>query len=260
MKLIPGIGQPAARAALSCLAIGAAWMALAQTAGPPPSSPPSSAPSSSKPAAKTVVGDGVWHHFGETASAPSATRTAPRTVTPEPGVWRHFGNGNNVAAASPQPAPAGRNLRLSQLAEMEQQMCEMVNRDRADPANVQETSGRAAPLRWNEALAAVARAHSLDMLNHAYFSHTDTQGGSVATRVQAAGLAWRTVGENIAISSSPLRAESAFMNEPRFAQNHRANILNPAFTDVGIGIVQAPDGSIYVTQDFLGGPGQTGAR
>jgi len=43
------------------------------------------------------------------------------------------------------------------------------------------------------------------------------------------------------------------MNEPRFAKNHRANILNPEFTDVGIGIVRGPDGGLYITQDFYTG-------
>ena len=81
---------------------------------------------------------------------------------------------------------------------------ELVNRDRADPANAPETNGRAMPLRWNDRLAAVARAHSLDMLNQGYFAHEDLQGRSVAGRVEAAGMQWQAVGENIAIyTSSP---------------------------------------------------------
>jgi uncharacterized protein YkwD len=133
---------------------------------------------------------------------------------------------------------------------MEQQMLELLNRDRADSANMSETGGRALPLQWDEGLAAVARTHSLDMLNQGYFSHQDGQGRTVAQRVEAAGMEWQSVGENIAIYNSVANAEAAFMNEPRFTQNHRANILNARFTEVGIGIVQAPDGSFYITQDF----------
>jgi uncharacterized protein YkwD len=44
------------------------------------------------------------------------------------------------------------------------------------------------------------------------------------------------------------------MNEPRFQHNHRANILNANYTDVGIGIIQGPNGSLYITQDFVGTP------
>lgn len=40
------------------------------------------------------------------------------------------------------------------------------------------------------------------------------------------------------------------MNEPKFQHNHRGNILNPNYTHVGIGIVKAPDGYLYITQDF----------
>ncbi len=133
-------------------------------------------------------------------------------------------------------------------------MCELVNRDRADPANAAETNGRAFPLRWNDRLAAVARAHSLDMLNQGYFGHEDRQGRSVAGRVEAAGMDWQAVGENIALFTSVDAAEAAFMNEPRFSKNHRANILNTNYTDVGIGIVQAADGRLYITQDFYAGP------
>ncbi|MFZ0962659.1 MAG: CAP domain-containing protein [Terriglobia bacterium] len=139
-------------------------------------------------------------------------------------------------------------------------MYDLVNRDRADPANTLETKGRALPLRWNEKLAAVARAHSLDMLNRGYFAHDDPQGGSVATRVEAAGMEWQWVGENIAIYRSATRAEAAFMSEPRFTKNHRANILNASFTDIGVGIVQAADGRLFITQDFYTGPSRPGAR
>jgi uncharacterized protein YkwD len=144
-----------------------------------------------------------------------------------------------------------RPLGLSRTQGLEQQMYELVNRDRADPANTPETNAQASALRWNDRLAAVARAHSLDMLNHGYFSHEDLQGGSVARRVEAAGMAWKAVGENIAIYPSVARAEAGFMNEPHFSANHRGNILSSNYTEIGIGIVQAPDGSLYITQDFL---------
>jgi uncharacterized protein YkwD len=62
------------------------------------------------------------------------------------------------------------------------------------------------------------------------------------------------LGENIAIYGTVLGAEAAFMNEPRFQHNHRANILNANYTDVGIGIVQGANGSIYITQDFVALP------
>jgi uncharacterized protein YkwD len=97
------------------------------------------------------------------------------------------------------------------------------------------------------------------MLNQGYFGHQDPRGRSVAGRIEAAGMQWQAVGENIAIYTTVPRAEAAFMNEPRFTKNHRANILSPDFTDVGIGIVTGPDGRLYITQDFYAAPSHLGA-
>ncbi|HXW14934.1 MAG TPA: CAP domain-containing protein [Terriglobia bacterium] len=215
------------------------------------------APQSSPPSAPQSVDQkrnelGVWHHFGESQSPPPP-------ATRQSGTWRHFGDGGNPPLP-PRAFPTSRNLRFDRTREMEQLMVELVNRDRADPANTPETNGRAQALRWNDTLAAVARAHSLDMLNQRYFSHQDAQGRSVAKRVEAAGMEWQAVGENIAIYGSVAGAEAAFMNEPRFTKNHRANILDPDFAEVGIGIVQAPNGSLYITQDFYKSLGHSAAR
>jgi uncharacterized protein YkwD len=140
---------------------------------------------------------------------------------------------------------------MNRMADLERQMWALVNRDRLDPATFAETGGRAQPLRWNEKLAAVARAHSRDMLEQRYFDHVDREGRTPAARIDAAGIPWRALGENIAVNGTVPGAEAAFMNEPRFQKNHRANILNEKYTDVGIGIVQGPNGSLYITQDFV---------
>jgi len=136
------------------------------------------------------------------------------------------------------------------MADLEKQMWALVNRDRRDPANAKETHGRAQPLRWNEKLARVARAHSQDMLQHRYFSHYDQRGRSPFVRINATGIHWSALAENIAVNQTVREAEESFMDEPRFQNNHRGNILDPKYTDVGIGIVQAPDGNLYITQDF----------
>lgn len=252
MRPISGIYRAAVVPTLLCLAaVVPLWTQAPVQQTPPPSSQ-TATPAAPKSAVQKPKESGVWHHFGENPNAPSAEPS-------QSGGWRHFGDGGSVLP-SPHQVLSWRNLGLNRTGEMEQLMLELVNRDRADPANTPETNGRAMPLRWNDRLAAVARAHSLDMLNQGYFAHEDLQGRSVAGRVEAAGMQWQEVGENIAIYTTVARAEAAFMNEPRFTENHRANILNPDFTDVGIGIVQAPDGRIYITQDFYTGPSHLGAR
>ena len=195
---------------------------------------------------------GVWHHFGEGSN--------PRPGEPrQSGVWRHFGKEENPPLI-PRELPSPRTPQIGVANDMERLMLALVNQDRADPANQPETKGRAMPLRWNDRIAEVARAHSLDMLRQGYFGHIDPQGGTVATRVEAAGMEWQAVGENIAIYNSVAGAEAAFMNEPRFTKNHRGNILNPDYAEVGIGIVQAPDGRVYITQDFYSSPSGSQGR
>jgi uncharacterized protein YkwD len=141
---------------------------------------------------------------------------------------------------------------------MAKQMLVLVNRDREDPANAAETRGRARPLRWNKELAAVALAHSRDMLRRRYFDHVDRDGRTPTDRINAAGIPWRALAENIAMNQTVAGAEEDLMDEPRFQQNHRGNILDPAYTAVGIGIVQAPNGDLYITQDFVGFPPDRG--
>ncbi len=139
------------------------------------------------------------------------------------------------------PGPAG---------QLEAQMWALINRDRADQSYSDETMGRARALQWDERLAAVARGHSEEMARDGYFSHEGSDGSSPARRVSMAGIKWLSTGENIANARSVGEAESLFMNEPRFQRNHRWNILNANYTHVGVGIVRAPDGTLYITQDF----------
>jgi uncharacterized protein YkwD len=133
---------------------------------------------------------------------------------------------------------------------LEKQSLELINRDRSAPEYISETKGRARPLEWDDRLAAVARAHSAEMARGGYFSHTAANGASPAQRISAAGIQWTAVGENIAACQTVVQAESEFMNEPRFEHNHRWNILSADYTRVGIGIVRASDGMIYITEDF----------
>jgi uncharacterized protein YkwD len=133
---------------------------------------------------------------------------------------------------------------------LELQMWELINRDRADPSYSGETRGRAPALQWDDRLAAVARMHSEEMARNGYFSHEGADGSSPASRVSMAGIKWRSTGENIANCEGVSEAESLFMNEPKFQQNHRWNILNVNYTHVGVGVARGRDGSLYVTQEF----------
>ena len=186
----------------------------------------------------------VWHHFGESDPVRGGAQS-------QQGVWHHFGPNPSPTQVVPSKTP---RIGRDRIASLERQMWELVNRDRLNPQFSAETHGQAQPLRWNEQLAAVARAHSRDMIEQGYYDHTDPEGRGPSARLNAAGIPWQSLAENIAIHPSIASAEFAFMDEPRFQHNHRGNILNAKYTDVGIGIVQGPDGNLYITQDFIAPP------
>jgi hypothetical protein len=81
-----------------------------------------------------------------------------------------------------------------------------------------------------EALQQAAFNHARDMATRNYFSHYTPEGWSPDIRVQGLGYNG-SVGENIYCGSgNPGDAVGAWMN----SDGHRANILNPGFTKVGI--------------------------
>ena len=111
--------------------------------------------------------------------------------------------------------------------------------------NGERTSRGLAPLRQNPKLKSAAEAHSEIMAREHAISHKFDDEADPTARIVASGVHVEATGENVAISADATRAHAALMKSPP----HRANILDPKFTEVGIGVVK--DGNtIYVTQDF----------
>lgn len=100
------------------------------------------------------------------------------------------------------------------------------------------------PLTWNATLGQNAEAWSQAMSNYGVFAHQNLS----YLLSTAEYTVFRTIGENILMSPTPLTAsqiEAAFMASPE----HRANILNPAFRYIGVGI---SDNGRYVAVEFGG--------
>lgn len=172
-------------------------------------------------------------------SSPTPGRAQTQSSQGSSSGWHHFGE---------QKAS-----RVSDRFEgLERQMYNLINRDRA--ANRGPAGEILPPLRWSDQVAAVARAHSRDMVAQRYFGHVDPEGRSPGRRLTASGVAWQAAGENIAMDVSVKSAESSFMNEAGGIRNHRSNILSPKFTGVGVGIVAGAGGQLYITQDFMTSP------
>jgi uncharacterized protein YkwD len=88
------------------------------------------------------------------------------------------------------------------------------------------------------ALAAVARAHSADMRDRDYFSHTSPEGLSPFDRAERAGIDYSRA-ENIAFGQADATAVmEAWLESP----GHRANILDCELTKLGVGVAEGPGG------------------
>ena len=82
------------------------------------------------------------------------------------------------------------------------------------------------------------------------YSHTRPDGTKCFTALEDAGIRSATAGENIAKGySTPERVVDAWMNSP----GHRANILNPSYTMIGVGYVydEYTTDANYWTQVFI---------
>ncbi len=105
------------------------------------------------------------------------------------------------------------------------------------------------PLAWNTALARAAQGHADDMAQRNYFSHDSADGRSFDQRAQAAGYTGSTLGENISAGRTSLDATlSSWLASP----GHCANLMNPAYRDVGLSCasVSGAQYSTYWVQMF----------
>jgi uncharacterized protein YkwD len=140
------------------------------------------------------------------------------------------------------PAAASAQDDATTPAEAEQKLLALVNGARSE--------AHLAPVQPDEALAAMARAHSADMQAHGFFGHVSPTTGNSEDRLRAAHLLRARSGENLALSATAREAHASLMDSP----GHRAVMLDPEFTHVGIGVVigPAPDGKreLFVTMEF----------
>lgn len=102
-----------------------------------------------------------------------------------------------------------------------------------DRVNAHRAALGLATLEWDPAIAAVAQAHSEDMVARGFFSHTNPDGESPFDRLAAAGIAYSAAGENIAYGfPTPASVLAAWLG----SDGHRANIENASYTHHGVGL------------------------
>ena len=98
-------------------------------------------------------------------------------------------------------------------------------------------------------LAAVAQKKAEDMAKNGYFSHTSPTYGSAFDMLKAAGISYRTAGENIAKGQ---KTAETVMNGWMNSSGHRSNILNSGYTRIGVGYAVDGSGTPYWVQIFAG--------
>lgn len=121
---------------------------------------------------------------------------------------------------------------------LEMKMIAMVNNER--------TERGLSPLKRDQQLTEVARKHSRDMFAQGYFSHVTPQGKDPFDRMHDDHIRFLAAGENIALAQTLSIAHNGLMNSP----GHRANILNPAFGHIGIGILNGGMYGLMISQEF----------
>ena len=129
---------------------------------------------------------------------------------------------SSKAAAAATADPAAAKSGEAELTEVEQQML--------DKTNAQRAKYGLPPLRAVRKLIQTARSHAAWMTNNRTLQHTN-----------------QAVGENIAMGQHTTEeAVHDWMNSP----GHRANILSSSYTQTGVAAYRTPDGTIYWCQQF----------
>ncbi|WP_276703366.1 CAP domain-containing protein [Romboutsia ilealis] len=163
-------------------------------------------------------------------SKPNNTPSNPST-TPE----------QKPDSAPSNPSTTPEQKPSTDFSSYQQQVLDLVNAERAKRG--------ISALTLDSSLSSVATKKSQDMVNKNYFDHTSPTYGSPFDMMKQFGISYRSAGENIAKGQkTPQEVVAAWMN----SEGHRKNILNPNFTNLGVGIAKDSNKTTYWTQMFIG--------
>lgn len=95
-------------------------------------------------------------------------------------------------------------------------------------------------------LTATARQHTAEMVAAGEIFHADPISAGLT-------VAWVKLGENVGVGAGIGVLVDAFVASP----GHYANIIDPSFTRIGVGVVWSGD-SLYTTHRFLQAPADPG--
>lgn len=130
------------------------------------------------------------------------------------------------------------------------------------------------PLKLNKKLTEIARSHSLDMAKRNYTSHITPEGLDPNKRAEKSGFSIikktkngirKGIGENIYETQAIMETDGVIkyyledidvvvkkaIDGWLKSEGHRKNILNPDYTQTGIGVAISKDKKIKITQIFF---------
>lgn len=122
--------------------------------------------------------------------------------------------------------------------------------------NLERTSRGLSALHWDANLAQIATNYSQQMAQLNFFSHTSPISGDFQTRLNdnpAVAGHYQSIAENIAGNWAPAAgAVYEYLYHDAAEQcAHRQNILNPAFTLIGIGVVSGGPWGAMSAEELL---------
>ncbi|HEX8226478.1 MAG TPA: CAP domain-containing protein [Candidatus Saccharimonadales bacterium] len=104
--------------------------------------------------------------------------------------------------------------------------------------NIERSRQQQPDLAVNQKLSQAAQAKANDMVQRDYWSHNAPDGTTPWSFVEKTGYEYQAAGENLAYGfmNAPTIV-TGWMNSPE----HRANILNRSYQEIGIGITNSPN-------------------
>ncbi|WP_051273352.1 CAP domain-containing protein [Desulfotruncus alcoholivorax] len=192
-----------------------------------------------------IIGSGGYKYVVQMFTGGQSGGSSVPAPRPKPAPAPEPAPSPNLAPApgpAPSPSPtsgADQNFGTNILTADELKMFRLVNRERA--------ANGVTPLKINENLVKLARMKAQDMIKYNYFDHNSPTYGSPFEMMQKYGVSYSYAGENLAGAPTVDSAHTNLMN----SEGHRRNILNPNFTEVGIGVVDGGPYGKMLVQMFI---------
>jgi len=114
--------------------------------------------------------------------------------------------------------------------------------------NEERAKKKVPPVQRSATLEAQASQYACEMVYYGFFGHVnDFTGSTLAERAAEFEYDYWIIGENLAAGQrTPAQVVADWMGSPC----HRQNILNPAFTELGVGIRYGGEYGFYWVQEF----------